>query len=93
MSKKQDSINEKKTGVESALREIQAKYGEGAIMRLGDARAQRKIEVIPTGGLAIDLALGVGGVPPCLRVPAVAVEGDREVQVFGHESAFRNASG
>lgn len=32
-------------------------------MRLGDARAQTKIQVIPTGALAVDLALGVGGVP------------------------------
>ncbi len=49
--------------LESAISSITKAYGDGAIMRLGDARAQVKIDVIPTGGLAIDLALGVGGLP------------------------------
>ena len=47
--------------LEAAISSITKAYGDGAIMRLGDARAQTKIEVIPTGGLAIDLALGVAG--------------------------------
>src|SRR3972149_1394573 len=62
MTKKSEAINEKKSGVESAIREIQAKYGEGAIMKLGDAR-RVDVDVIPTGSLAVDMALGVGGVP------------------------------
>src|SRR3970282_2023149 len=62
MTKKSEAINEKKSGVESAIREIQAKYGEGAIMKLGDARRVDG-DVIPTGSLAVDMALGVGGVP------------------------------
>jgi recombination protein RecA len=62
--------------LESAISSITKAYGEGAIMRLGDAHAQKKIEVIPTGGLAIDLALGVGGVPR-----------GRVVEIFGPESS------
>ena len=49
--------------LDAAIATITKSYGEGSIMRLGDARAQTKIDVIPTGSLAMDLALGVGGIP------------------------------
>jgi len=62
--------------LDSAISAITKTYGEGSIMRLGDARAQVKTEVIPTGALAIDLALGVGGVPR-----------GRVVEIFGPESS------
>src|SRR5690242_12068110 len=62
--------------LEAAISSITKTYGEGSIMRLGSAQAQKKIEVIPTGGLAIDLALGVGGVPR-----------GRVVEIFGPESS------
>ena len=62
--------------LDAAISSITKAYGDGAIMRLGDARAQTKIEVIPTGGLAIDLALGVGGIPR-----------GRVVEIFGPESS------
>ena len=62
--------------LEAAISSITKAYGEGAIMRLGDARAQVKIDVIPTGGLAIDLALGVGGIPR-----------GRVVEIYGPESS------
>ncbi|HEX7652589.1 MAG TPA: DNA recombination/repair protein RecA, partial [Verrucomicrobiae bacterium] len=62
--------------LESAISDITKAYGEGAIMRLGEATANRKIDVIPTGGLAIDLALGVGGVPR-----------GRIIEIFGPESS------
>jgi hypothetical protein len=52
----------KQRELESAIASITKAYGEGAIMRLG-SQVSRPIEVIPTGALAIDLALGVGGVP------------------------------
>ncbi|OGF76051.1 recombinase RecA [Candidatus Giovannonibacteria bacterium RIFCSPLOWO2_02_FULL_45_14] len=68
-------MNEKKSGVESAIREIQAKYGEGAIMKLGDAR-RVDVDVIPTGSLAVDMALGVGGVPR-----------GRVIEIYGPESS------
>jgi recombination protein RecA len=62
--------------LESAISSITKAYGDGAIMRLGAAQALRKIEVIPTGGLAIDLALGVGGLPR-----------GRIIEIFGPESS------
>src|SRR3989304_6743726 len=48
--------------LEKAVGEILKRFGDGSIMRLGEA-ADRLVEVIPTGSLALDLALGVGGVP------------------------------
>jgi recombination protein RecA len=62
--------------LDAAISSITKAYGEGSIMRLGSAQAQRQIEVIPTGALAIDLALGVGGVPR-----------GRVVEIFGPESS------
>src|SRR5438093_2744173 len=62
--------------LEAALSLITKTYGDGSIMRLGDARAQKQIEVIPTGSLAMDLALGVGGLPR-----------GRVVEIFGPESS------
>ena len=62
--------------LDAAISSITKSYGDGAIMRLGDARALKKIEVIPTGALAVDLALGVGGVPR-----------GRVIELFGPESS------
>ena len=62
--------------LEAAIADITKAYGDGSIMRLGSAQALRQIEVIPTGALAIDLALGVGGVPR-----------GRVVEIFGPESS------
>jgi len=62
--------------LEAAISAITKTYGEGSIMRLGDARALKKIEVIPTGAMAVDLALGVGGVPR-----------GRVIEIFGPESS------
>jgi recombination protein RecA len=62
--------------LEAAISSITKAYGDGSIMRLGDSRALRKIEVIPTGSLAVDLALGVGGIPR-----------GRVVEIFGPESS------
>ncbi|MCX8092073.1 MAG: recombinase RecA [Verrucomicrobiae bacterium] len=62
--------------MEAAIANITKTYGEGSIMRLGDARALSRIEVIPTGSLALDLALGVGGIPR-----------GRIVEIFGPESS------
>ena len=49
--------------LEAAISSIHKSYGDGAIMRLGDAQSKVKIGIIPTGALALDLALGVGGIP------------------------------
>jgi len=53
---------ERNTALEGALSEILKRYGDGAIMRLGDAR-NMVVETIPTGSLSLDIATGVGGVP------------------------------
>ncbi len=66
----------KQRDLESAISSITKSYGEGAIMRLGVATALRQIEVIPTNSLALDLALGVGGVPR-----------GRVIEIFGPESS------
>ncbi|MGP8201846.1 MAG: recombinase RecA [Limisphaerales bacterium] len=62
--------------LEAAISSITKSYGDGSIMRLGDARAKTGIEFIPTGALSVDLALGVGGVPR-----------GRVVEIFGPESS------
>src|SRR5687767_14251828 len=49
--------------LDAAISSITKAYGEGSIMRLGVAQALRQIEVIPTGALGVDLALGLGGIP------------------------------
>jgi recombination protein RecA len=62
--------------LEAAISSITKAYGDGSILRLGDAHAARKIDVIPTGALAVDLALGVGGLPR-----------GRVVEIYGPESS------
>ena len=61
--------------VEAAVKEIQNKFGEGAIMKLGDA-PKVDVDVIPTGSFSLDAALGVGGIPR-----------GRIVEIFGPESS------
>ncbi|WP_396147730.1 recombinase RecA [Anaerospora sp.] len=53
----------KEKALENALKQVRKDYGEGSIMKLGEAAAKMNIEVMPTGALALDIALGVGGVP------------------------------
>src|SRR5258707_818774 len=62
--------------LDAAISSITKAYGDGAIMRLGDAQAHVKIDVIPTGALALDLALGVGGLPR-----------GRGIEIYGPESS------
>ncbi len=60
--KNTEKINKDKA-LELALSQIEKQHGKGSIMRLGDARAYIPVEVISTGALTLDLALGVGGLP------------------------------
>ncbi|HHW92726.1 MAG TPA: recombinase RecA [Firmicutes bacterium] len=67
---------EKQKALEMALMQIEKQFGKGSIMRLGEASAKLNVEVIPTGALSLDLALGVGGVPR-----------GRVVEIYGPESS------
>ena len=69
------NTDEKKKNLELAMKSIEKQYGKGAIMRLGE-RAMEEIEVISTGSLSLDIALGVGGVPR-----------GRIVEIYGPESS------
>ncbi len=57
-----NTTNGKQEAIDEALKQIEKAYGEGSVMRLGKA-PKIDIEVIPTGSLAIDMALGIGGLP------------------------------
>ncbi len=56
------SMSEREKAIDLALAQIERRFGKGAIMKLGEA-AKVQVEVIPTGSIALDLALGVGGIP------------------------------
>ncbi len=75
MARQKEEKDNKAANVEAAIKGIQAKYGEGAIMKLGEAR-RVDVDVIPTGSLSLDMALGVGGVPR-----------GRVIEIFGPESS------
>lgn len=66
----------RKKALGAALSQIERQFGKGSVMRLGDATAVRDIEVISTGSLALDIALGVGGLPR-----------GRIVEIYGPESS------
>jgi len=66
----------KKKALGAALSQIERQFGKGSVMRLGDASAVRDVEVISTGSLALDIALGVGGLPR-----------GRIVEIYGPESS------
>ena len=67
--------SDKKKALETALAQIEKTYGKGAVMRLGD-RPEMAVDAIPTGSLALDAALGIGGVPR-----------GRIIEIYGPESS------
>jgi recombination protein RecA len=68
--------SEKEKAVELAIEQIERQYGKGSIMKLGEAPVRVPGDSIPTGALALDLALGVGGIPR-----------GRVTEIFGSESS------
>jgi recombination protein RecA len=56
-------LAERDRAIDVAISQIERQFGKGSIMRMGDSAARMAIEVIPTGSIELDLALGVGGVP------------------------------
>ncbi len=67
---------EKEKALAAAMSQIDRKYGKGSIMKMGEASTKLSIGVIPTGAIALDIALGVGGVPR-----------GRVVEIYGPESS------
>jgi recombination protein RecA len=70
---------DREKALEMAIAQIEKTYGKGSIMRLGDETGRMNVEVIPTGALSLDLALGIGGLPR-----------GRIVEIYGPESSGKS---
>lgn len=70
---------DREKALELAIAQIEKTYGKGSIMRLGDDTGRMNVEVIPTGALSLDLALGIGGLPR-----------GRVVEIYGPESSGKS---
>ncbi len=68
--------DDKKKALEAALGQIEKQFGKGAVMRLGENSANMNVEVVPTGSLSLDMALGIGGIPK-----------GRIIEIYGPESS------
>lgn len=66
----------KKQALEAAIMKIEKDFGKGSVMRLGDPNVLSNVEVVPTGSLSLDIALGLGGIPK-----------GRVVEIYGPESS------
>jgi recombination protein RecA len=75
MAKKKDSNVDKNKALEMAMKQIQKEYGDGSIMKMGE-NSHMNVEVIPTGSLNLDMALGLGGFPR-----------GRVIEIYGAESS------
>ena len=73
---KSDAQKGKDLALATAIAQIEKNFGKGSIMKLGDSVAERSIPVIPTGSIALDIALGVGGLPR-----------GRVVEIYGPEAS------
>ena len=71
---------EKEKALKAAVSQIEQKFGQGSLMRMGDDDAAVKVSAIPTGALSLDIVLGVGGVPR-----------GRVVEIFGPESSGKTS--
>ncbi len=76
MQKEDASLKEKQKAMESAISQIEKQFGKGSIMRLGQKEVSEVVPVIPTGSMAFDIALGIGGVPK-----------GRVVEIYGQEAS------
>jgi recombination protein RecA len=87
------AVTARQRDLDAAITTITKTYGDGSIMRLGDARAQVKIDVIPTGALSMDLALGVGGIPRGRVVEIFGPEGSGKTTLMLHVIANAQKAG
>jgi recombination protein RecA len=83
---------DKEKSLETALAQIERQFGRGSIMRLGD-EARAPIEVIPTGAIALDVALGIGGLPRGRVVEIYGPEGSGKTTVALHAVANAQKAG
>src|SRR5690625_662031 len=93
-------LSNKQKALDEALRKIEKQFGKGSIMKLGED-ANRKIDTIPSGSLALDIALGIGGYPKGRVVEiygpessgktTVALHAIAEAQKLGGQAAFIDA--
>jgi len=74
------SQDQKLQAIKMAMEQIEKQYGKGAIMRMGEKGAIRKVDVVPTGSIALDVALGVGGFPR-----------GRVIEIFGPEASGKTS--
>lgn len=84
---------EKLKALEVARRQIEHQFGKGAIMRLGERGARMDVEVIPTGSLALDVALGIGGFPRGRVVEIFGPEGSGKTTLALHAAAEAQKKG
>ena len=70
------AVDEKQKALEVAVLQIEKQFGKGSIMKMGEASTKMNIEVIPTGAITLDLALGIGGIPR-----------GRIIEIYGPESS------
>jgi len=75
-------MSERQRALDLALAQIEKQFGKGSIMKLGEVSAKLHAEVISTGALALDLALGIGGVPR-----------GRVVEIYGPEASGKTTLG
>lgn len=75
VSKENGEANKKEEAALAAMEQVRAKFGEGSIMKFGDAR-KTDVDAIPTGCLSLDIALGIGGIPR-----------GRVIEIYGPESS------
>ena len=69
-------FEDKQKALDAALSQIEKQFGKGAVMKLGDNNAKMAVEVVPTGSLSLDIALGLGGLPK-----------GRIIEIYGPESS------
>ena len=86
------AANDREKALDAALAQIERQFGKGSVMRLGeDGRAP--VEVIPTGSIALDIALGIGGLPRGRIVEVYGPESSGKTTVALHAIANVQAAG
>ncbi|KUP24290.1 recombinase RecA [Paenibacillus sp. DMB5] len=93
-------MSDRRAALDMALRQIEKQFGKGSIMKLGESN-HMKVEVVPSGALALDIALGIGGLPKGRIIEVygpessgkttVALHAIAEVQKVGGQAAFIDA--